>query len=1066
MTQYTRIALDIGTTSIGWALLKTTEQGEPTGIIKTGVRIFNNGRDDKTDAPLNQKRQSVRSARRRQDRTVARRKKLLNTLVKYGFMPENKDKRKELATLDPYEIRHNALNQSLSPHHVGRAFFHINQGRGFKSNRKQKGDNKEGGAIKTAIEKTQQLLVENKSKTIGEFLYNRKKDEKHVKIRNISGKDTAFKFDFYLQRQMLEQEFCDIWKNQKSYHPRIYTNQAYEDIKDTIFYQRPLKSKQEHIGTCTLFPAESRASKALPIYQNFRIVQDIINLAYIDEQGYDHKIIAKSPEVFHKLYNTLKQGKNLTWDQIKKALLKADIISDTRLKLNFESDTRKGFDGNEVAHTLATKKNAPLTDKWHTWDLEKQTNLIKILLDEDLDDIEAVKKIQDEYGLDKSTAEAILNADLPDGYGNLCEKALNALHPIMLHQGLRYDQAIQEAYPDLHHSNLNKTDGSWDKLPYYAQELQEHCTGGHGDTNNAKNQYFNKHIKDIQTWGRIANPTVHIGLIQLQAVINDIIRIHGKPNFATVEFARDLKNTKKQKENYNKIQKNNKENNNRWAKELTEDFKQKNNRENRLRMRLWYELNWDNCNDRRCPYTGKQIGREMLFSDKVEIEHIIPYSKTLDDSPANKTLAIRSANRFKGNRSPYEAFGQSPDGYDWGDIYTRAQKLPKNKCMRFSPNAMEKYANETKVQDRQLNDTRYLSKVAKKYLGLVIHPDNIHVIPGQLTAMLRGKWGLDETLHKKEKADDTTIYEKNRNDHRHHALDAVVIGCTTRGMLQKISTLSAQNSDDKNRLLSGLKEPWDTFRDDVKDSIQDIIVSHKPDPYPQGQLHEETFYGKVKDTAWDKEQLKGKEQFVIRKPVTLKNFGDKKKIEEIRDPHIRQDLLERFHFAARPNDWIERFISDTGIRKVRIVQEKEKLIKIGNKHVKGGNNFAIDIYYDPENPKKWMGEIIQAYHANKKGYIPDWQNNNPTYKHIMRLHKKDMVAMTINNTRCIMKLQKMDSPSALHFVLHSEANAPSRDKELRKVDKWKTTAVSHLKSLQIRKVHISPSGLWREQDLT
>ena len=1073
MTKYTRLAIDMGTTSIGWALLATDAEGEPEGIITTGVRIFSSGRDDKSEAPLNQKRQSARSARRRQDRTVQRRKALIKYLVKYGFMPADEAERKKLELFNPYALRRNALYDPLPPHHIGRAFFHINQGRGFKSNRKQQGDNKEGGAIQTAIENTQQLLLKDNSQTIGEYLHKRQQQGEPVKIRNISNTGSAFEFEFYRQRKMLEEEFDKIWQKQKTYSPDVYTQDAYDTIRHIIFHQRPLKSKKEHIGKCTLFADEIRASKALPIYQNFRIVQDMVNLAYIDPQGYDHKIIKKAPTVFRTVYENLASGKNQSFKQIKTALLKAGVIADDRWQLNFESDTRKGFDGNETAYILSAKKDAPLSDKWDTWDIQKQTDLVKVLLDTDtLDDDQALQKLQDDFNLDIDTANRVLNAPMPDGYGNLCEKALNDLQPVMLDQGLRYDMAIPEVYPDKHHNDLNKTDGSRDKLPYYAQELPEHCTGGHGDPSDSQTQKLPPHLQNIKTWGRIANPTVHIGLVQLQAVVNDIIRIHGKPDFATMEFARDLKNNKKQKDAYKKRQKENKDNNDKWAKELTE-LGLENDRENRLRMRLWYELDWNNINNRKCPYTGTQISKAMLFSDSVEIEHILPYSKTFDDSPANKTVAMRTANRFKGDRSPFEAFGTSPDGYDWDDIYTRAQHLPKNKARRFSPTAMDKYADGSFVQERQLNDTRYLSKVAKKYLGLVIHKDKIHVIPGQLTAMLRGKWGLDEVLHKKSEGN---VFEKNRNDHRHHAIDAVVIGCTTRGMLQKIAHLSGQNFDDEKKLLSGFDAPWDTFKDGVKDSIEKIVVSHKPDPYPEGQLHEETFYGKVKDTAHDKV---GGNQFVVRKAVTVKNFNSAKQINEIRDPIIRQDLLDRFNFADRQDDWLQKFIADTGINKIRVIQEKANSIELDYKHVIGGSIWAIDIYIDPKNPDEWIGEVIQTYHANQPNFVPQWKQKHPEFKRIMRLQKNNLVSMCFGDKKHIMRVVKMDAKGAISLAHHNEANVASRATKKYHPEKnpfpysavstkqngYLETSMNTIKQFSPKKIHISPSGLWHEQDI-
>ena len=113
--------------------------------------------------------------------------------------------------------------------------------------------------------------------------------------------------------------------------------------------------------------------------------------------------------------------------------------------------------------------------------------------------------------------------------------------------------------------------------------------------------------------------------------------------------------------------------------------------ENRVRLRLWEELNPDDPLDRRCPYTGEQIGLNSVFSAEVEIEHILPFSRTLDDGIGNKTLSMRHANRFKGQQTPFEAFSLSPKGYDWAEISTRAVNLPKNKSWRFNPDAMDRY---------------------------------------------------------------------------------------------------------------------------------------------------------------------------------------------------------------------------------------------------------------------------------------------------------------------------------------------------------------------------------------
>lgn len=1070
----TRIALDIGTTSIGWALLKTDNDGEATGIIDSGVRIFNSGRDDKTEALLNQKRQSVRSARRRQDRIVQRRKAIIKYMVEMGLMPKNETERKNLELLNPYELRNKALNEVLNPHHIGRALFHLSQRRGFKSNRKSDGGN-EGSAIKSAIAKTEQLLIQKKSKTIGQYLWQRQENGEHVKIRNISDRDKSFEFDFYLHREMLEQEFDMIWENQKKSNPNIYSDENHKVLKEVIFNQRPLKSKKEEIGYCTLFydEKELRCAKALPSFQGFRIAQQLANLEYI-QNGFGTKLSKLSPKLYQEFFDELSSGKPIKFKQMKTRMLKNGDINDTRESFNLESEIFIKIEANETANEFAVKKKgekSPFLPQFNDWDLSKQNKFVSLLLSED-DDEKVIEKLINDFELSTDIAEQCLGVPLASGYGNLCQKACDELTDIIISQGLLYNDAVKEAYPDKHHSDIKFGDGSMDYLEYYAKYLQEHCTGGHGDENSSK-KYANQHSKDVKTYGKIANPTVHIGLVQLQAVINDIIKIHGKPNFATVEFANDLKNNQRQKKNFKDTQTKNKKNNDEYRKDL-ENLGIVANPDNMLRMRLWNELDRENANNRQCPYTGTQISLEMVCSSEVEIEHILPYAKTLDDSPANKTLAMRSANRYKLNSSPYEAFGESKDGYEWDGIYTRAQNLPKNKKWRFNADAMDRYKENGTLKDRQLNDTRYLSKVAKKYLGLIIPPNNIHVIPGQLTSMLRGKWGLNEVLHKKEHASDNSIFEKNRNDHRHHAVDAIVVGCTTRGMLQKIATKIGRNIESNKKRLSDINIPWDNLINDVSKSIDNIVISYKPDRYKQGQLHEETFYGKDSD-VFDKKGnvVKGKIIASIRVPLSY--FENLKKVQKIKDEKIKNEIINKINSGDDVKTAVKKVADTKKIRHIKIVDEKLNLIKIGDKNTKGyeryvlgGNNWCIDIY-QKYGSDKWDGEVIQTYYANQDDFIPNWIKDNKNAKRIMRLHINDLLEMEFDGKKQIMRLCKVNAKGEMNFAHHNEANVPSRaqkyDEEKNPLPYYATEGKNYLsvsngsiKKYNPIKIDISPAG--------
>ena len=131
-----RLGLDLGTNSIGWCMLRLNKDNEPVAVIKSGVRIFHDGRNEKTKEPLAVLRRNARSIRRNLDRKISRRNHLLNTLIKYSLLPENENERKSLALLNPYELRSKAVNEKIELYWLGRALMHLSKRRGFKSNRK------------------------------------------------------------------------------------------------------------------------------------------------------------------------------------------------------------------------------------------------------------------------------------------------------------------------------------------------------------------------------------------------------------------------------------------------------------------------------------------------------------------------------------------------------------------------------------------------------------------------------------------------------------------------------------------------------------------------------------------------------------------------------------------------------------------------------------------------------------------------------------------------------------------------------------------------------------------
>jgi CRISPR-associated endonuclease Csn1 len=510
-----------------------------------------------------------------------------------------------------------------------------------------------------------------------------------------------------------------------------------------------------------------------------------------------------------------------------------------------------------------------------------------------------------------------------------------------------------------------------------------------------------------------------------------------------VELARELKLGKEQKDRIGARQaREQKKNEERRAK--LAGLGLADNGENLMRLRLWEELNEAEPHNRRCVYTGDLISIERLFSPEIEIEHILPFQRTLDNSAANRTVSLRRANRDKGNLSPWEAF-HARTGYNWEGILLRVSALPPNKSWRFGPDAMERFDAEKGFLDRQLTDTAYLARVTREYLTGVCDPNKVWVIPGRLTEMLRRKWGLNRLLS------DHNL--KNRTDHRHHAIDAFVVGVTDRSLLQRVARAADQQ---RERLIDDMPEPWDGFREVLGERLRKIVVSHKPDHGKAGKLHEETAYGIVADP-----EKEGGATLVARKPLDQLNENE---IERIRDPKLRERVKA---VAASCNGdklalrkALSEFGEREGIRRVRLLKTEQAFVAIrdkGGAPYKAfipGDNHHVDIATLPNG--RWEGRGVSVFAANQR------QNTNgeggaPV---VMRVHKGDLLKMEHDGQERIMRAVRLEpGVGRLRLAEHHE----SGDLAKRHADpddpfRWALVSFNQLKVRKARLVGVDVLG--------
>lgn len=949
------LAFDIGTNSAGWALIE-----EGSHIIDAGVRIFEMGNRMDKDNEISKKgdRTTARSARRRQYRFTLRRKLLTELLKENHMLPDLPVKGEKgtdkTSSYRLYELRYLALNQQIALKDLGKILLYFNKKRGFKSSRKEElADDKESGKVKTAISELKKKIEEEGSRTVGEYFFLLKKDHQNGlrQQERILGN--------WIGRDMYEHEFDLIWQKQQAYYPDILTNELRETIKKrTIFYQRKLKSQKHLISKCRFEPNKRVAPKSSFNYQEFRLWQKMADLRVTYGNRVNSPLTLEEKE---KLAAASLTKGDLTLAETKKILgfpkSKDETLFNDIDKLPGLTTHEKllGVFGDDFLQFTTEKKH----QLWHTLFFFDDTNKLQ-------------EYAQNTFGLDPDIAEAYARLKIESDYGSISLKALNKVLPY-LKQNFDYTDACEKA--GYHHS-WNEEEDSKDRI------LTDFVP--HLDPND------------------IRNPVVQKSTNQCISIANDIIRLHGKPDVIKIELTRELKKPRHVREEERRKNREREQLRKSHAEFLTKTgfFKGEVSWKSSLidKYQLWLELGcedetmeqfrafatqtkkgdldkynlWLECN-RISPYSGKPITLKRLFDADIEIEHIIPYSKSFDNSFFNKTLCERSLNLEKDNQTPYEYFKTKPD--EWERFIKRVEHFDKNKREKLlATEYKEGFLNS------QLTNTGYIGKTLRQQMKKAFQ--TVEVKNGQVTSTLRRLWGLNGILHPKDKPDQTEEQRKaqesikNREDHRHHAIDAIVIACTTNRYLQILSTASGANRYG-NVTNDEIEEPWRYFRGEVESVAERMLVSHenkkrlvtssinkyrhshsknqkgqtawRQGKAARGPLHEETLYGLIKHPET------GDPVYVSKKDVTT---IDLKQLDKVVDPEMREHLqyhLEnkgKIDHTKNPLLITQKINGEKKkirVRHVRVENRSTKMVQLrpnenADLYVPTGNNYCLAIY--------------------------------------------------------------------------------------------------------------------------
>ena len=1091
-----RLGLDIGASSIGWWLY-TLEDGAISEVIDGGVRIFSDGRDPKSKASLAVERRAARAMRRRRDRFLRRKAALMKRMAEVGLMPADPIEAKALEQLDPYELRARGLSNELPLAHFGRALFHLNQRRGFKSNRKtDRGENdNESGKIKDATKRLDLAMAtaipDESLRTYGHFLHLRRSDRPEkpagseankngsrsddrrtppVRTRlSVAQRDGADKaevgYDFYPDRRHLEEEFLKLWQEQASYHRDVLTSDLRDDIFQIIFFQRQLKMPE--VGLC-LFSGqhgvpenERRLPSAHPLNQR-RILFETVNALRVAEFGQPNRPLKRDErDQIILALDTKEHTKSLSGMSIKlKALGK---VIKLRPKQHFTPETanRDAIACDPVRASLSDPRR--FGPRWSSLDIDGQWQVIDRLreVENEAEHQELMKWLTEWHGLNRTQAAAVANAPLPEGHGRIGRTATLRILDQLESDVIPYSEAVARC--DWHHSD-DRTGEILDELPYYGEILNRHVIPG----------TYNENDDEITRFGRITNPTVHIGLNQLRRLVNRIICVHGKPDEIVVEIARDLKKSEDQKREIERTIKKNTEAAKKRGDKLVNELGQRDTGANRLRLRLWEDLNPEDCLKRFCPYSGQRISAGMLFDGSCDVDHILPYSRTLDDSIANRTLCLTEFNRQKTDQTPWEAWGETRQ---WDEISDMLKYLPANKAWRFAPDAMSRFEGENDFQARALKDTQYLSKIARSYLNALYDgadgKSHVWVVPGRLTEMLRRHWGLNgiEAMSDSVKR---TAKAKNRTDHRHHAIDAAVIAATDRALIKRISEMAKRDElDGAEEVVRSLQAPWEDFRNDIAGQLQRITVSHRADHGridPQvrtsgrdstsGALHEATALSIIDDAT-------------VAVRVPLKSLSVAQFEEGGRSGWVRdEDLRQKLHLATKGKDGkaleaaLEAFAAKpgpyAGILRVRLVKPMLRAVRVQipqaapTKAYQAGSNHCYEVWKLPDG--KATHNVVQVFDAHRNRE----SRPHPAAKRLHRFMKGDLVRLDDSKFGPVTAtVEKFNNKGMIELVPHNEANASDRYRKL-KEDLYIRLGAASLLKAGARRVYVDEMGRVRD----
>lgn len=814
------LGLDLGIASVGWAVVEIDEKENPLRLIDVGVRTFERAEVPKTGESLALSRRLARSARRLTQRRVARLKKAKRLLKSENILLSTDERLPHQV----WQLRVEGLDRKLERQEWAAVLLHLIKHRGYLSQRKNesKSENKELGALLSGVASNHELLQQATYRTPAELAVKKfEVEEGHIRNQQGAYTHTFSRLDLLAEMELL-------FSRQQHFGNPFASEKLLENLTSLLMWQKPALSGEailKMLGKCT-FEDEYKAAKNTYSAERFVWITKLNNLR-IQENGLERALndnerlmLINQPYEKAKLnYAQVRSRLNLSDEAIFKGVRysgedkKAIETKTTLMEMKTYHKIRKVLEGNNLkAEWAELKANPTLLDEIGT-----AFSLYKT--DEDISGYLAGK-------LSQPVLDVLLENLSFDKFIQLSLKALYKLLPLM-QQGLRYDEACREIYGD-----------------HYGKKTEE-------------NHHFLPQIPADE----IRNPVVLRTLTQARKVINGVVRLYGSPARIHIETGREVGKSYKDRRELEKRQEENRKQRENAIKEFKEYFPHfagEPKTKDILKMRLYKQQN------AKCLYSGKPIElHRLLEKGYVEVDHALPFSRTWDNSFSNKVLVLANENQNKGNSTPFEWLDGKHNSERWRAFKAliETSAFPYAKKQRI----LSQKLDEKGFIERNLNDTRYVARFLCNFIA-----DNMHLTGegkrkvfasnGQITALLRSRWGL----------------AKSREDNdRHHALDAVVVACSTVAMQQKITrfvrfeegnVFTGERRDRETGEIIPLHfpAPWQFFKQEVEirifsdnpklelenrlsdrpqanhEFVQPLFVSRMPTRKMTGQGHMET----------------------------------------------------------------------------------------------------------------------------------------------------------------------------------------------------------------------------------